>query len=88
MRVDPDGTKKWEFETGVPVRSSAGISQSGTIYIGCDDKKVYAINPDGTKKWVFATGGTVNSSPVIASDGTLYVGSFDNQVYAIGSGNR
>ncbi|MBU0567608.1 PQQ-binding-like beta-propeller repeat protein, partial [bacterium] len=57
----------------------------GTIYIGSEDNKLYAIYPDGTKKWDFSTSGGIGSSPAIASDGTIYIGSEDKKLYAINS---
>jgi len=82
--INPDGSKKWEFETGGDARSPA-IGTDGTIYTGSNDDKLYAINPDGSKKWEFETGGDVRSSPAIGVDGTIYVGSSDNKLYAIHS---
>ncbi|MEW6620109.1 MAG: PQQ-binding-like beta-propeller repeat protein [bacterium] len=82
--INPDGTKKWEFETGDSVESSPAIGVDGTIYVGSHDHKLYAINPDGTKKWEFATESHVGSSPAIEVDGTVYVGSlYANKFYAI-----
>jgi outer membrane protein assembly factor BamB len=73
----------WEFETGGIV-SSPAIGSDGTVYVGSEDKKLYAINPkSGVKLWEFETGGYVGSSPAIGSDGTIYVGSNDNKLYAI-----
>jgi outer membrane protein assembly factor BamB len=77
------GKLKWSFETDSDVHSSPTIGTNGTIYVGSDDNKLYAINPDGTEKWNFTTGGNVESSPAIGSDGTIYVGSYDNKLYAI-----
>ena len=37
------GTVLWEFETGGDVRSSPAIGSDGTVYVGSDDKKLYAI---------------------------------------------
>ena len=37
------GIKKWEFLTGGVVDSSPAIGADGTVYIGSDDHKVYAI---------------------------------------------
>jgi outer membrane protein assembly factor BamB len=76
---------RWTFATGDDVRSSPAIGADGTIYVGCGDNRLYAINPDGSQKWVFTTGGPVHSSPAIAADGTVYVGSFDGNLYAIES---
>ena len=78
------GGKLWEFETGSFVRPSPTIGSDGTVYVGSDDKKLYAINgKTGVKLWEFETGGQVGSSPAIGSDGTVYVGSYDNNLYAI-----
>ncbi|MBN2104143.1 PQQ-binding-like beta-propeller repeat protein, partial [bacterium] len=36
-------------KTGGAVGSSPAIASDGTIYVGSDDNKVYALNPDGTE---------------------------------------
>jgi outer membrane protein assembly factor BamB len=64
---------------------SPAIGSDGTIYVGSQDNKFYAIKLDGTVKWSFITGDTVRSSPVIGSDGTIYFGSYDYKLYAINS---
>ena len=56
--------------------SSPAIGSSGALYVGSNDKKVYAL--DGAteaKKWEFETGSWVSSSPAI--------GSKDKKLYAI-----
>jgi len=76
--------KLWEFETGSAVSSSPAIGSDGTVYVGSQDNKLYAINGQtGVKLWEFKTGRDVNSSPAIGSDGTVYVGSWDTKLYAI-----
>ncbi len=77
--------KKWSFATEGAVHSSPAVSSDGTIYVGSDDGRVYALRTDdGSTRWVFATRGRVRSSPAIGSDGTVYVGSCDLNVYALG----
>jgi len=77
-------TPIWEFETGDQVPSSPAIGSDGTVYVGSNDKKLYAVNgKTGIKLWEFETIGPVYSSPAIGSDGTIYVGSYDNNLYAI-----
>ena len=84
-----EGAKKWVFPaegTVGSITSSPAIGPDGTIYVGSDDWKVYAVNPDGTKKWEFATGGKVTSSPAIHyySGGiAIYIGSEDGKLYSI-----
>ena len=66
------------------MRSSPAIGSDGTVYVGSEDNKLYAINgKSGVKLWGFETGGGVYSSPAIGSDGTVYVGSGDKKLYAI-----
>jgi len=78
---------KWTFYAGyagygsVGIYSSPAIGADGTIYVGSNDGKLYAINPDGSHSWNFTTGGRVESSPAIGADGTIYVGS--DKLYAI-----
>ena len=40
------GVKLWEFETGANVPSSPAIGSDGTVYVGSDDNKLYAIKTD------------------------------------------
>ena len=42
MRSHP-GTLKWKYDTGDEVRSSPVIGEDGTIYVGSDDRCLYAI---------------------------------------------
>jgi len=82
----PDGTPGWQFKTGGPIQSSPVIGPDGTIYVGSDDNRLYAItdsNASGVLKWSFATGGPVESSPAIGANGTIYVGSDDDSLYAV-----
>jgi outer membrane protein assembly factor BamB len=65
------------------VISSPAIDSDGTIYVGSEDFKLYAINSDGSEKWNYAVAGGIPSSPTIGYDGTIYFGSYDNKLYAI-----
>ena len=40
------GVKLWEFETGGFVLSSPAIGSDGTVYVGSEDHKLYAIKTD------------------------------------------
>jgi outer membrane protein assembly factor BamB len=74
---------RWSFSTGDDIKSSPAIAADGTIYVGSNDHKLYAINPDGSLKWSFSSGDDIRSSPAIAPDGTVYVGSDDGKLYAL-----
>lgn len=55
----------------------------GMVYIGSNDKNVYALDAaTGVRIWSFVSGGAVNSSPAVAGE-TVYVGSDDHNVYAL-----
>ena len=40
------GIKLWEFKTGGPGTYSPAIGSDGTVYVGSDDTKLYAIKTD------------------------------------------
>ena len=40
------GTPIWEFETGSGVDSSPAIGSDGTVYVGSNDNKLYAIKTE------------------------------------------
>ena len=44
--VQKPGTVLWEFITGDVVASSPAIGSDGTVYVGSNDKKLYAIKTD------------------------------------------
>ena len=74
----------WTYEPeGGIVWSSPVVGEDGTVYFGCKDDNLYAINPDGTLKWKYKTEGDVASSPAIGPDGTIYFASDDSYLYAI-----
>ena len=47
-KVDPTKHERflWGFETGDKVRSSPAIGSDGTVYVGSNDRKLYAIKTD------------------------------------------
>ena len=73
-----------DLRNGAAIRSSPALGRDGTLYVGSEDKKIYAIDgKTGAKKWEFLTGDKVLSSPALGTDGTLYCGSHDKKIYAI-----
>ena len=85
--VTSSGTKAWTFETVHDVRTTPAIAADGTIYFGCEDHYLYALNRDSTLKWRYHIGRGVRSSPVIGQDGRVYVASYDGYLYAIEGGS-
>ena len=80
--INPDGTKKWHFETKSWIQSSPSIDVDGTIYVGSYDKNFYAINANGKLKWKYETENIIPFSSSIGADGTIYTGSGDGKFYA------
>jgi len=79
-------TCEWKFLIDDMITSPC-LGSYGTVYVGSDNGKVYALK-DGKKQWEFQTGGEVFSSPCPGPDGTVYVGSTDLNVYALKDGNK
>ncbi len=76
------GDLRWSFQTGGPVASSPALGVDGMVFVGSDDKHIYALSgATGTKVWEFATGEPVRASPAIGRDGTVYAGS--DRFYAL-----
>ncbi|MGW0879286.1 outer membrane protein assembly factor BamB family protein [Streptomyces sp. NPDC002671] len=78
----PDPRVRWRFTTGGPVMSSPTVTD-GVVYVGSDDKNVYALDATtGKRKWHYLTGDKVEGAPTV-TEGVLYVGSTDGSVYAL-----
>src|SRR5262249_49488411 len=68
-----DGTALWEMRFGGHCQSSPALGSDGTIYVGCDDHKLYAVSPgDGSLKWTYDAGGMIRSSPAVDTQGNIY----------------
>lgn len=81
---------KWKaVVTNGAIHSSPAVGPDGTIYVGSDDRFLYAINgTSGSVVWAFEAGAPIRSSPAIGSienTNLIYVGAEDYNVYAIDS---
>jgi outer membrane protein assembly factor BamB len=66
------------------VEGSPVVGTGNVVYVGSEDKKVYALDGlTGARFWEFETKGKVRSSPAIGLDGVVYVGSEDKSFYAL-----
>ena len=72
----------WSRHTGGEVNS--GLARHGTtLYAGCDDGYLYAIDTTtATVRWRFRTGGPVRSRILVAA-GLVIFGSHDHRIYAL-----
>jgi len=82
----------WSATTGGAIYSSSPAVANGVVYVGSDDRKLYAFdaagvtNCSGTPKtctplWTAITGGEVRTSPAVAN-GVVYVGDGSYALYA------
>jgi outer membrane protein assembly factor BamB len=84
VAVSAEGVRKWDVAMTAPVDSSPVVGADGTIYIGCVDGRLYALNPaNGATKWTFNARGFITSSPAVGADGTLYFGSGAGRLFAV-----
>ena len=80
--TSPQGELKWVFSTDAPIHSSPAVA-GGTVYVGSQDFKLYALDTaTGAKLWEYKTGSWVKSSPAIVN-GVVYFGSNDGRLYAL-----
>jgi len=71
----------WRFTARHKILSSPAIGD-GLLFVGADDKMLYAIDiRAGMARWQFETRGKIESSPAVA-DHVVYFGSEDKHLYA------
>jgi len=79
-------TLAWKFTTNGAVISSPSVAD-GVVYVGSQDKNIYAIEAwSGNLIWKFTTEGAVESSPAVAN-GKVYTGGDDGYVYCLDAYN-
>jgi outer membrane protein assembly factor BamB len=63
--------------------SAPTLLEDGTVIIGSDDKKLYAIGPDAAERWSLPLTQNVETTAAIGRDGTIYFGATDYKFYAV-----
>ena len=74
----------WSHSTDAPVFASPVLGRDGTLYIGSNDKKFYAltVTPKGAvEKWSQPTGDWIDSTAAVSPDRRVYVASWDGKLY-------
>jgi|GEM_PF-739522 len=51
--ITSSGQERWEYDAGTSITSIPAVSVDGTIYIGTETGRIYAIDSDGALKWPF-----------------------------------
>jgi outer membrane protein assembly factor BamB len=67
-------TTNWILPTPGGIRSAPAVGEDGTVFIGCDDGKYYAVTPQGKVKWEFTSKSPIHAAPALGTDGTVYLG--------------
>ena len=72
----------WKFTTNGAVISSPSVAD-GIVYVGSQDKNIYALGAwSGNLIWKFTTQDVIESSPAVAN-GKVYTGGDDGYVYCL-----
>ncbi len=80
--LKPPLSVAWKYKTGGPVDSSP-IVVNGTVYVGSDDNRLYALYADKWgKKWSFDSGDRISYSPT-AYKGMIFFSTRGNKVFAL-----
>ncbi|MGQ9708059.1 MAG: outer membrane protein assembly factor BamB family protein [bacterium] len=86
------GGRRWEFIDADEDEFSVAptIGEDGTIYVGTEGGRFYALNPSGTIKWQITFRSGVVTPAALGTDGTLIIQTEDDSVIAIdgANGNR
>jgi outer membrane protein assembly factor BamB len=79
-------TLAWNFTTKGSVISSPSVAD-GIVYVGSQDKNIYALGAwSGNLLWNFTTQGAIESSPAV-ENGKLFTGGDDGYVYCLDAYN-
>ncbi len=77
------GTLMWSYDVNSPLSASAAEARDGTVYVGSEGGKLYAIDKNGQLLWTHTTDGPIHSTPAVTPNGRIYVSSVDGLVYAL-----
>ena len=81
---DGNVAKLWEFNASGRLLSSPAIGRDGTVYIGSDDRNLYALEPSlGAVKWTYDVGHYIHSAPAASQDGKVFVASLNPVFHAL-----
>ncbi|OZG73378.1 hypothetical protein BTA51_10135 [Hahella sp. CCB-MM4] len=67
-----EGSQMWLVSLDGNITGPA-YGLDGTIYVGSDNNRVYALSPSGKKKWEVELEGAIKSSPMITEGGAIIV---------------
>lgn len=65
------GARQWSVALGDRVYSAPLVHESGTLYVGTDAKRLFAIGPRGETVFRLELDGEADTAPVFGRDGTI-----------------
>jgi len=74
---------KWSFKAEGILGASPTVDQDGTCYVGCRDRRLYAVDSQGALRWQVTTRGTIEAAACAHPDGFVVFGSYDGEVRAV-----
>ncbi len=81
-KLKPPLSLAWKYKTGGPV-DSGPVVVNGTVYVGSDDNRLYALNADKWgQKWDFDSGDRISYSPTVYK-GVVFFSTRGNKVFAL-----
>ncbi|MFM1749338.1 MAG: hypothetical protein RLZZ188_3004 [Verrucomicrobiota bacterium] len=84
IAVGSDGAVRWSSLRPDGISASPAVGPDGTVFVGCYDGKLYALNPaNGSLRWQYDAGSFIVSSPAVDGDGGLYFGTGDGRLHAV-----
>lgn len=79
----PGADVRWRFHPGGTIYGTPTVdAESGRIYFGATDKRMYALDRNGFFLWSVKTGDSVATRPLLV-DGAVVFASEDRRVYAV-----
>ncbi|MBN1771660.1 MAG: PQQ-binding-like beta-propeller repeat protein, partial [Deltaproteobacteria bacterium] len=82
---DLRGTVRWRTATGGKVFSSPALLPDGTVVVGSQDDKLWALRPAGAVRWTYDTANDLDATPAVDElRRVIYVGGDDRKVHAVG----
>jgi outer membrane protein assembly factor BamB len=80
------GSVRWRFHTDGNIYGPPAFdAETGRIFFGATDKKLYALDARGLFLWAYETDDNVASRPVVAGD-TVVFGSENRNIYGLDAG--
>jgi outer membrane protein assembly factor BamB len=84
VAVNSDGSIRWSVLRPDWVSSSPAVGADGTVYVGCYDGRLYALEPgSGNTRWSYDSRTFIFSSPAIGRDGSIYFGAGDSRLHSL-----